>query len=120
MIRGDASEVYALALHLERASGQVGGGVASELRKAGQEVEKDAKSLAPVDTGALRDSISTNAEGDGRFALMTVEVGPTVDYARLVEYGTSDTSPQPFMRPAFEKATSKLEVELDRIVRGWL
>ena len=48
---------------------------------------------APVDTGALRDSIRTNSEG--------VEVG--VPYGAYVEYGTSRTAPQPFTVPAINR-----------------
>lgn len=54
------------------------------------DVERTAESLAPVDTGRLRDSI--RSEG-GR-------VYTDVEYAGFVEYGTSDTPAQPFMRPA--------------------
>lgn len=56
----------------------------------GDDVALAARLNAPVDTGALADSIR-NDRGH-----VTVEV----DYAAYVEYGTSDTPPQPFLRPA--------------------
>ena len=59
--------------------GEWSGKVADEMRRN-----------APVDTGRLRDSIQTTSEG--------VVVG--VDYGAYVEYGTSDTAPQPFTVPA--------------------
>lgn len=48
---------------------------------------------APVDTGRLRASIQPSSEG--------VTVG--VDYAGYVEYGTSDTPPQPYAVPAINR-----------------
>lgn len=48
---------------------------------------------APVDTGALRASIQPTSDG--------VEVG--VRYGAFVEYGTSDTAPQPFASPAVNR-----------------
>lgn len=63
-----------------------------EVEKA-RDVAETMRSLVPVDTGRLRDSIS--AEGN--------EAGPTVPYASFVEFGTSDTAPQSFVWPAAEK-----------------
>lgn len=118
MITGDASEVYGLAVRLERVAGRIGTASSGALTKTASDIVETARALAPVDTGALRDSISasvTGALGD-----TAVEIGPTVSYGPEVEYGTSDTSPQPFMRPAFERGTPQLEADLDRIVRGLL
>lgn len=59
-------------------------------------VERTAKLLAPVDTGALRNSIGTTVSNGG----LTAEIGPTVDYAAYVEFGTRRMAPQPHMGPA--------------------
>ena len=83
----DTSDVDAFAAKLDSSPGLVeepwrqewSGKVADEMR-----------SLAPVDTGRLRDSIRTDDQG--------VEVG--VEYGPFVEYGTSDTRAQPFTVPA--------------------
>lgn len=56
----------------------------------GEDVATDARTLAPVDTGALRDSIHAEP------GKVVVEV----PYAAFVEYGTSDTPAQPYLRPA--------------------
>jgi HK97 gp10 family phage protein len=47
------------------------------------------------------------AGGEGSFA--EVYVGPDAEifYAHLVEFGTAHSSPQPFMRPAFEQTKGK-------------
>jgi len=51
-----------------------------------------AKARAPVETGALRNSISANVQG------MTAVVYTDCPYAAAVEFGTSKRAPQPFMR----------------------
>jgi HK97 gp10 family phage protein len=55
----------------------------------------DAKTRVAVDTGATRDSIGPDGE-DG--------YGAGTDYAGWLEFGTSDTAPQPFIGPSSDKA----------------
>lgn len=60
-------------------------------QKLGSEAGADsARSYAPVLTGALRTSIEVDKDG----------YGSDLDYAGFVEFGTSDTPPQPFMEPS--------------------
>lgn len=93
----DAAPVRAMGADLARA------GVGAQLKatqvvaKAAHDVEATAKTLAPVDTGALRNSISTSLRG------ASAEVGPTVNYAPYVEFGTSRMAPQPYMGPAADR-----------------
>jgi HK97 gp10 family phage protein len=115
MLTGDASEFLGLAVKLERASGQVGAVAAAAVKKTAFDIEADAKALAPVDTGNLRSSISTDITGDGRFGAIEAEIGPTAEYGAFVEYGTSRTGPQPYMRPAFERREPGLTAALDRL-----
>lgn len=56
--------------------------------------EGNAKALAPVDTGHLRDSITHKAHGNA------VTIGTVVEYASFVELGTSKHAAQPFLEPA--------------------
>ena len=67
--------------------------------KTAHDIEADAKSLAPVDTGMLRNSISTTIGAGG----LSAEIGPTVHYAPYLEYGTRRMPPQPYMGPAAER-----------------
>lgn len=62
------------------------------------EVESAAKPLAPVDTGALRNSIKAIKRGE---LLWWVIVG--VEYGKFVEFGTSRHAAQPFLIPAVER-----------------
>lgn len=73
------------------------------IRKTAYDSEADMKALAAVDTGFMRNSISTFAAG------LYAEVGPTADYSIFVEDGTSTQAPQPFVRPAAERNVPLME-----------
>ena len=83
-------------------------------------IENAAKAKAPVDTGALRDSITSSVDESGK--TVVGQVGPNVHYAMYVEFGTGirgAASPgagagpynpswpgmpaQPYMRPAIDE-----------------
>lgn len=67
----------------------------SDAIAAGAElVGANAKSICPVDTGALRDSISVEHSG------MSAEISANTDYASFVEFGTSKMAAQPFLVPS--------------------
>lgn len=72
------------------------------VRKKGLKVVRKAKNNAPVDTGRLRASISLEEESMGN-GLIRVLVGTNVDYARFVEFGTSNQPAQPYLRPALRE-----------------
>jgi len=65
------------------------------------EVRDEAKALAPVDTGKLRDSIQVSNGDD------TDTIYSDVPYARVIEYGTRATPAQPFFRPAVRNVGSR-------------
>ncbi len=67
------------------------------IRAAANDVVTEAKRLAPVKTGALRDSIHTVEEQDG------IYVGSELHYAKFQELGTRFISSRPFLRPAVYK-----------------
>ena len=64
---------------------------------------RDAKAFAPVDTGALRNSIT----GEVHYSAgsTTGEFGPTVHYGEFVEDGTSRMAPRAYIGPAFDRNT---------------
>ena len=96
----------------------------SMIREATVTIEAQAKLLAPVDMGGLRNSISSQSSGT------TGEVSASVHYAPHVEYGTRPhainsavhiprvgfryigmhpgTRAQPFMRPALDSVVKQL------------
>ena len=65
----------------------------------GQAIAGEAAMLAPVDTGALRNSITANSEMTGE---LTFTAQDGVEYGIHQEFGTSKMAAQPFLIPAIE------------------
>ena len=84
--------------------------VAVELATRG--TERDAKAMAPVDTGNLRNSISSDIRG------LSGAVGPTADYGEYVEFGTSRMGPQPYMGPATDRNSALFVQAMSKINPG--
>lgn len=78
------------------------GPLAADLLRRTLRVEATAKRLCPVDTGRLRASISHEIQTDSH-GLIGV-VGSNVEYASFVEFGTSRSRAQPYLRPALDAA----------------
>lgn len=75
-----------------RAMEMVTAAATARVAEAAKEHCVRAKARAPVETGALRNSISAKADG------LTATVTADCPYAAAVEFGTSRRAPQPFMR----------------------
>lgn len=103
MIRVDAHEVTDLGRDLDRAAGTVGPKVSAAVRRTAFAIEGTAKAAAPVDTGHLKNSISTDITGGASATSIAAEVGPTAEYGIYVELGTRNMSPQPYLGPAFDR-----------------
>lgn len=75
----------------------------------GLQVENYAKANAPVDTGALRNSITSQVLSDEN----AVEIGSNIEYAPYQELGTSRMNAcndgQGFLRPAIENHIAEFE-----------
>ncbi len=84
------------------------------VRKVALDTEADAKALAPVDTGMLRNSITTATTGDGLRAV----VSATASYAPFVELGTSRQAPQPFLGPATDRNRDAFEEAMRHLAEG--
>jgi HK97 gp10 family phage protein len=106
----DVSQLLGLAADLSAAAAGIETGAVIVLAKTVFDIEADAKSLAPVRTGNLRNSINSDVNG------LTGEVGPTADYGGYVEYGTWKMSPQPYMGPALDRNLSGFEDALLSLV----
>ena len=108
-------DLLKLSADLGKASYEVTRKAQRVVAKTAHDIEADAKSLAPVDTGMLRNSIGTTISNGG----LSAEIGPTVHYAPYLEFGTRRMRPQPFMGPAadqhfpeFTEAVSRLSQDL--------
>lgn len=72
--------------------------------KLAQETVERAQQIVPVRTGALRDSIEKEQEGEMRWAVVA-----GMPYAAAVEFGTARGRPaRPYLTPAMEEARQKL------------
>ena len=75
-------------------------------------IERHAKRLAPVKTGALKQGIHVEPKQPA----LEMTVGDDVDYGIYQEFGTSTMAAQPFLRPARAVA---LLVDLPRIKKKY-
>lgn len=82
--------------------------VANGVADGAEMVADAARSIVPVDTGTLRDSIEVVANGDTADVVVGAEYGP------YVEFGTSDTPAQPFLRPALDSETDRVTSQIGR------
>lgn len=100
------------------------------LEAGGRDLVDGARALAPVDSGALRNSIEMTPGGratppysqPGGSSVVpegTVQVtaGNTeVRYPHLVEYGTAKAPAQPFFWPAYRLAAKRIKARINRSV----
>lgn len=66
------------------------------LAQQAERMAQAAREYAPVDTGALRDSISSRMEGG------EAVISASVPYAAAVELGSFARAPRPFLSPAYQ------------------
>jgi HK97 gp10 family phage protein len=115
------------------------------LVEAGVMVQGAAVSLAPIDSGNLKGSITWrtekqqgafNVEGNNKTGTMIsgpsggqmqmvkasggdeVHVGTNVEYAEYVEYGAGGRAAQPYMRPAIDENRRNLVRRLAELVKA--
>jgi len=72
-------------------------------------IRKEAKRLVPVETGTLQESIVVSRTVQQKGRRRTIKGGVVVGikdearfYAHLIEYGSSNSSAHPFLRPALD------------------
>lgn len=98
----DTSELTALEHDLEKSGAEVTKLAEIVVKKTAHDIEATAKVFAPVDTGNLENSISTDVNG------LVAYIGPTADYGEYVERGTHNDDgsvrmeAQPYMAPAVD------------------
>jgi HK97 gp10 family phage protein len=72
-------------------------------------VVEEAKSIVPVRTGLLRDSIEGKSDDEALMITFTADT----DYAVFVEYGTSHMPARPFLVPTARLSEPELETEIE-------
>lgn len=81
--------------------------------KTAHDIESLAKQRAPVDTGALKNSIQAR-----QVAPFNWEVGVGVAYGPYVEFGTSKMAAQPYLTPAVEAVRGPFAAALAELLNG--
>lgn len=100
-------ELHRLAWDLSRASDEVKASAGKAVVDTILHVQNTAKDFAPVRTGGLRDSISSEIRKES--GVIVGETGPTANHGRFVEWGTSKDAPQAFMGPAMDRHSHELD-----------
>lgn len=114
MTTDGSAEMGRLAADLASASVTVGLRAGQAMGKALGDIEAGAKNRAPVDTGALRNSITNEVHRTGN--TIRGEVGPTVKYGGFVERGDGvGHTAQPYLRPATDAVLPGYEAALGQI-----
>lgn len=73
-----------------------------QLKKNAEELVETQKGFAPVDAGALKDTIKQQDVSDStRISRRVSAGGPGVPYAAWVEFGHGQADPHPFFWPAY-------------------
>lgn len=85
--------------------------ISQQVAKSALNIQKGAKERCPVDTGALRNSITVDFYGQ-----MSAEIAPHMPYAPYVEFGTRKMKAQPYLFPAFEEERPKYEAGLKKAI----
>lgn len=109
----DFSAVYELGADLKRYGAETQPMAEAAVAKSAHDLEAHAKTQAPVDTGALMNSIGSTVAG------LHAEVGPTVHYAPYPEFGTYKMAPQPFMGPAADAVEPAFLAAMEQIAGGF-
>lgn len=78
-----------------------------------KEIVEEMKTKVPVDSGRLRNSISSEKVDDYSYV-----VRASADYAPYVEFGTIHTPAQPFFQPVVDKKYNEMIVRIKKMVGG--
>lgn len=106
-----AEELRRLSADLRRTGVRVGLKARRVVQKTATDIQASAKALAPVDTGNLKNSITTTNSVSG----FRAEIGPTANYGIFLEMGTSRMPAQPFMGPAADQHAQAFEDAMQQL-----
>lgn len=109
----DTSEVRALATRLEGAFARMKPRADVVVRKTAMDIEANAKQIAPVDTGNLKNSIGSRIVSDATG--VEAIIGPTAAYGKFLEFGTSRMAPRAFMGPSLDRYSGAFATAMEQI-----
>lgn len=87
--------------------------VSKIVKHCGSICQREEMRKVPVDTGTLKRSIYLEISNLG----LTATIEPTANYASYVEFGTRFMAAQPYVRPAYRKATNEFKKRMKRLVK---
>ena len=101
----------------------------AETKRQAEIIAADARTRCPVDTGALRDSITVTPSRDGLICRISANARnskgkrwPNFAYGQVVEFAPPDKGGKPFLYPAFDAhrdaAMSAIYDAVQRAIRG--
>ncbi len=90
--------------NMQKLSTKLPDAVDKSLERLADEIVADAKRLAPVRSGELRDSIKIEDVKKGEVTIVA-----SADHAGYVEFGNSRVHARPFIRPAIENKAVQME-----------
>jgi HK97 gp10 family phage protein len=111
----DVSQLASLARDMRAAGPRVSAAAKLIVRKTSLDIERDAKIMAPVRTGNLRNSIGVDNSGSNAY-VSRASIGPTASYGLFVEIGTSRMAPRPYLKPAFDRHEGAFHAALDQLL----
>lgn len=88
------SGASALIRQITAVESKIRAGAAEICARAADSAAQAAREIVPVETGALRGSIASHAQG------LSAAATAAAPHAAMVEYGTSRMAPRPYMYPA--------------------
>lgn len=97
------------SIYLDKAAALSQEQLSKVIKNMALDIEKDAKTACPVDTGNLRASITSTIGED------EATVGTNVEYAPYVEFGTWKMKAQPFLIPAAQSVSEHVEDYLKEV-----
>ena len=110
-IKFDFKGVEETVANMKKLSPELKRKISQQVAKSALNIQKGAKERCPVDTGALRNSITVDFYGE-----MSAEIAPHMPYAPYVEFGTKKMSAQPYLFPAYEEERPKFEQGLKKAI----
>lgn len=86
--------------------------VSDVINSTAYQIEAQAKLLAPVDTGYMRNTINTKT------GTLEATVSVTAEYGLFVEFGTSSQPPQPFFYIVLDQFKAQLIKDIEQRIGG--
>lgn len=83
------------------------------VKKAAFDIEAEAKTRVPVDTGATKNSIQAAPEGDD----LHYQIAPGTEYSIYLEYGTYKMAARPYMQPAADHVGPAFTAAIEAALR---